>query len=149
MVEYLSLTEDTFETRIIQPHTLVYDGLRWHVRGYCEKNRRYQDFNLARFQGEIDYEGEQFETKIDDENWNISVDVVICPDHRLSPKQRHCIEQEYQMSNGSLVIPCKPALVNYLLLQLRIDYYKNTAVAQQVVLDEKCRQLLKPYLWNN
>lgn len=49
--EYVSFTTPDGETRLIAPHTLVYTGMRWHVRAYCEKNRDYRDFVLSRFRG--------------------------------------------------------------------------------------------------
>lgn len=147
-VEYLSLSNDEFEVRIIQPHSLVFDGNRWHIRGYDERRRRYQDFNLSRFQGDIEFEGEGSNAMEYDKDWNTQVDIVICPDPRLSPAQKRCIEQEYQMQTGRLVVPCKAALVNYVLLQLRVESYKNKAVAQQIILDEQCRVSLRPYLWH-
>lgn len=39
------------EIRLIAPHTLVYSGMRWHVRAYCDKNHDYRDFVLSRFRG--------------------------------------------------------------------------------------------------
>lgn len=147
-VEYLSLSNDEFEVRIIQPHSLVFDGNRWHIRGYDERRRRYQDFNLSRFQGDIEFEGQGNNSMEHDFDWHTQVDIVICPDPRLSVAQRTCIEQEYQMQAGRLVVSCKAALVNYLLLQLRVESYKNKAVAQQIILDEQCRLSLRPYLWH-
>lgn len=31
--------------------SVVYDGIRWHVRAYCEKRRDYLDFVMSRFRG--------------------------------------------------------------------------------------------------
>jgi predicted DNA-binding transcriptional regulator YafY len=42
--EYVSLNTPNVEVRLIAPHTLVYTGMRWHVRAYCEKNGQYRDF---------------------------------------------------------------------------------------------------------
>ncbi len=36
-VDYVSLSSEEQSGRNIVPHTLVYDGIRWHVRAYCEK----------------------------------------------------------------------------------------------------------------
>ncbi len=55
--EYVSFTTPEVETRLIAPHTLIYTGMRWHVRAYCEKNRDYRDFVLSRFRGEPDLDG--------------------------------------------------------------------------------------------
>jgi len=40
--------------RLIEPHTLVYTGMRWHARAYCEKNGQYRDFVLSRLHGQPD-----------------------------------------------------------------------------------------------
>ena len=50
--EYVSFTTPDRETRLIAPHTLIFTGMRWHVRAYCEKSRDYRDFVLSRFRGE-------------------------------------------------------------------------------------------------
>ncbi len=49
--EYVSLNTPNVEIRLIAPHTLVYTGMRWHVRAYCEKNGQYRDFVLSRLRG--------------------------------------------------------------------------------------------------
>lgn len=36
-IEYVSFKSPEPEGRTIAPHTLVYTGMRWHVRAYCEK----------------------------------------------------------------------------------------------------------------
>lgn len=36
-VDYVSLSSERRSGRNIVPHTLVYDGIRWHVRAYCER----------------------------------------------------------------------------------------------------------------
>ena len=48
-IDYLSLSSGDTEGRIISPHSLINDGLRWHVRAYCEKNGDYRDFVLISF----------------------------------------------------------------------------------------------------
>ncbi|MEG6796428.1 WYL domain-containing protein, partial [Pseudomonas aeruginosa] len=77
------------ETRLIAPHTLIYTGMRWHVRAYCEKNRDYRDFVLSRFRGEPDLMDAPSEhTRALDKGWNTPLTVVIAPDSRLKPEQR-------------------------------------------------------------
>ncbi|MFP6808497.1 MAG: WYL domain-containing protein, partial [Pseudomonadales bacterium] len=53
-VDYVSIHNPDREGRVIVPHTLVYTGLRWHVRAWCEKNKDYRDFVLSRFRGEAE-----------------------------------------------------------------------------------------------
>lgn len=139
--EYVSLANPIAETRLIAPHTLVYTGMRWHVRAYCEKNRDYRDFVLSRFRGEPDVLGSSEDTRAKDSAWQTEVVIVIEPDPRLKPAQKSIIEQDYGMQNGQLEIPSRGALVQYILQRYQIDTNKvqARAAAQQIVainLDE-------------
>ncbi|WP_394172519.1 WYL domain-containing protein [Thalassotalea litorea] len=148
-VSYLSVSNPDYEGRIIQPHHFVYDGLRWHVRAWDEKQGKFKDFNLSRFKQEMDVEtsyAPRYQA-CDDEEWNTLVDVEIAADPRLSGLQKQCIEEEFGMVDGTLAIPCRIALLNYLLLKLRITTYENRAVAQQIILTDRSHEALKPYLW--
>ncbi len=146
--EYVSFTTPSGETRLIAPHTLIYTGIRWHVRAYCEKNRDYRDFVLSRFRGIPELMDDQSEhTREDDLGWNTLVPVIIEPDSRLKPEQRSIIEADYGMQDGQLVIEARGALVQYVLQRYQNDPTKlhTKATAQQIVaanLDE-----LQPWLY--
>lgn len=146
-VEYVSLANPEPETRLIAPHTLVYTGMRWHVRAYCEKNREYRDFVLSRLRGEPDVLGVTENVIDGDEDWTTEVEVIIEPDSRLKLAQKAIIEVDFGMQDSQLVIPTRRALVKYVLQRFHIDPNKMEprAVAQQIVvknLDE-----LKPWLY--
>lgn len=147
--EYVSFTTPEVETRLIAPHTLIYTGMRWHVRAYCEKNGDYRDFVLSRFRGEPGLMDDQSEHNRDlDSGWNTELAVVIEPDSRLKPEQRAIIEADYGMQNGQLLIATRGALVQYVLQRYQIDPTKvhAKATAQQIVvanLDE-----LQPWLYH-
>lgn len=146
-VEYVSLANPIPETRLIAPHTLIYTGMRWHVRAYCEKNRMYRDFVLSRLRGQPEYEHKTENLIEADEDWNTEVAVIIEPDSRLKPEQKAIIEADFGMQNGVLEIPTRRALVKYVLQRFQIDPKKldPKAAAQQIVvknLDE-----LKPWLY--
>lgn len=146
-VEYVSLANPVPETRLIAPHTLVYTGMRWHVRAYCEKNRMYRDFVLSRLRGQPEFE-RRTENLIDaDEDWNTEVAVVIEPDSRLKPEQKAIIEADFGMEEGLLTIPTRRALVKYVLQRFQIDPKKldPKAAAQQIVV--KNLDDLKPWLY--
>lgn len=49
--EYVSFNTPNVKLRLIAPHPLVYTGMRWRVRAYCEKNGQYRDFVLSRLRG--------------------------------------------------------------------------------------------------
>ncbi|WP_449105739.1 WYL domain-containing protein [Pseudomonas mohnii] len=146
-VEYVSLANPEPETRLIAPHTLIYTGMRWHVRAYCEKNREYRDFVLSRLRGQPEFERKTDNLIDEDEDWNTEIAVIIEPDSRLKPAQKAIIEADFGMAEGVLVIPTRRALVKYVLQRFQIDPKKHDpkAAAQQIVvknLDE-----LKPWLY--
>ncbi|MNO91353.1 hypothetical protein D3C76_828940 [compost metagenome] len=147
-VEYVSLANPKPEVRVIEPHTLIHTGMRWHVRAYCEKNGAYRDFVLSRMRGEpglLESNGNGIEG---DAVWNSEISVILQPDARLDAAQKAIIQQDYGMLDGQLEIPTRQALVKYVLQRYQIDT-KNIEPkpeAQQVVianLDE-----LKPWLYD-
>ena len=148
-VDYVSLNSPEPEGRTIAPHTLVYTGMRWHVRAYCEKNREYRDFVLSRLRGVPDMREDETENGIDgDEVWNTEVAVIIKPDGRLNKAQQAIIEVDFGMTDGQLVVPSRRALVMYVLQRYQIDP-KNlnpNPDAQQIVVANL--KELKPWLYD-
>lgn len=145
-IDYYSVSSGDIEGRIISPHTLVNDGIRWHVRAYCEKNQQYRDFVLSRFNSLPEEEGPASFTKEQDTEWNNWLTVKLIPDHRLSVIKKKAIELDYCMENGQLTLPCRAAQVKYLLQKLRLDNYHHKPEGQQIIVDSECWESLKPYL---
>jgi len=145
-IGYISLSSPDYLDRIIEPHSLIFDGLRWHVRAYCRKNNAFRDFVLSRFDGNAVFEGVAEHQAEQDELWKTYIDVVITPDHRLSSKQQSIIATDFQMTQNQKILKTRAPLVNYLLLRLRIDSFKNTPEEQQIVLTSECRKLIAQYL---
>ncbi|MGL4318240.1 MAG: helix-turn-helix transcriptional regulator [Pseudomonas sp.] len=134
-IEYVSLSNPEPETRLIAPHTLVFTGIRWHVRAYCEKNRGYRDFVLSRLRGEPELLDSSLDNREHDAGWMTTVDVIFEPDPRLRPAQKAIIETDYGMQDGQLVVTSRGALVQYVLQRYQIDPNKvqAKAAAQQIV----------------
>lgn len=134
--EYVSFANPAPEVRLIAPHTLVYTGMRWHVRAYCEKNREYRDFVLSRLRGEPELLGESENGRAGDTDWNTEVTLLIAPDPRLEPAQKAIIETDYGMRDGQLTVVTRGALVQYVLQRFGIDHTKiqTRAAAQQIVV---------------
>lgn len=134
--EYVSLANPVAETRLIAPHTLIYTGMRWHVRAYCEKNRDYRDFVLSRFRSQPEVLDATENGRDADEDWATEVEVLIEPDPRLKPDQKAIIETDYGMQEGRLIVPSRGALVQYVLQRYQIDPHKvqSKASAQQIVV---------------
>jgi predicted DNA-binding transcriptional regulator YafY len=148
-IDYVSLNSPGPEGRTIAPHTLVYTGMRWHVRAYCEKNREYRDFVLSRLRGIPDLRDDTTDNGIaEDEDWNTETPVIIKPDERLDKDQRAIIEIDFGMSDGQLIVPARRALVKYMLQRFQIDP-KNlnpNPEAQQIVVANL--KELKPWLYD-
>ncbi len=146
-VDYVSVNNPDREGRIIVPHTLVYTGLRWHVRAWCEKNLEYRDFVLSRFR-DIPEILDDSEHGVDgDAEWNTDVVLRIAADPRLRPEQREVVEADYGMTGGALEIHTRGRLVPYVLKLLHIDPGESSddPAAQQIVVQN--RDELTPWLF--
>lgn len=135
-VDYVSLNNPDREGRIIVPHTLVWTGLRWHVRGWCEKNRDYRDFVLSRFRGEADIMDLSEHGVQGDASWQQFVTLRITPDPRLSPDQQAVVAHDHDMTDGCLELTVRSRLVSYLLklMNLHADADSRAPESQQIVL---------------
>jgi hypothetical protein len=128
--------------RWVVPHALAHDGLRWHVRAFCEQTDRFKDFLLSRC---LDSGAErQTEVRANrDKYWNECFSVVLVPNPLLSEEQQKVIAQDYCMEYGQIAVSVRKALLYYFNKRLRldvakaIDHPKETPV---VVLNERAFQ---------
>jgi predicted DNA-binding transcriptional regulator YafY len=135
-VDYVSLSRPDREGRIIVPHTLVWTGLRWHVRAWCEKNQDYRDFVLSRFRGEPELLGPSSRNARADQDWQTQIEVIIGPDPRLNQNQQAVIAHDYGMVEGRWRLTVRAKLLPYLLklLQLDTSHTLDDPKAQQIVI---------------
>jgi len=147
-VDYVSLANPSGEGRIIQPHTFVKTGLRWHLRAFDEKHQQFRDFVLSRFRGQPDLLDNATHNAAQDIAWNSTIEMVFCPDSRLTTAQQKVIEQDYQMQDGKLVTKTRAALAQYLLqdMQVNIKFHDAIPEAQQLTLLNL--NDIKPWLFN-
>ncbi|MDA9368078.1 WYL domain-containing protein [Flavobacteriaceae bacterium] len=145
-VDYVSVNNPDREGRIIVPHTLVWTGLRWHVRGWCEKNQDYRDFVLSRFRDTPEILGASDKGVEEDVDWNTLITLRIEPDPRLSFAQRQVVAEDHGMIDNALLINTRARLVPYLLKLLNLDPHEHhqDPRAQQIVLSNLAA--LKPWL---
>ncbi|MEM9255444.1 MAG: WYL domain-containing protein [Pseudomonadota bacterium] len=146
-VDYVSIKNPDREGRIIVPHTLVYTGLRWHVRAWCEKNQAYRDFVLSRFRATPEILDDSPNGVDADEEWNTRVTVRLTADPRLSSAQREVVEQDYGMTNGALEVTTRGKLVPYVLKLLYVEATETASdpTAQQIVVANRTE--LAPWLF--
>jgi hypothetical protein len=121
-VSYRSLSDrDSGEARIIEPHTLVNTGLRWHVRAYSEDTCDFRDFVLSRFVAArcLDDPAESGEPYDDD--WVETVNLVLAPHAGLGEAKRQSLLLDYGASGEVIEIGVRRALLGYVLQRLSVD----------------------------
>lgn len=115
----LSLGETTRE---IIPFALIDNGLRWHVRAYDRRKRRFSDFVINRFSQVSEIDGaviKPHETRAADNQWNRIVQLEIVAHPRLT--HPGSIELEYGMRDGVLRVDVRAAVAGYLLRRWNVD----------------------------
>jgi len=120
-ITYVSLSSGE-TTREIMPHTLVDNGLRWHVRAFDRKHNAFRDFVLTRIKAAVVLEDSTlFEAELEtqDRQWNRFVELELVPHPRI--KHREAIELDYGMVDGCLKVEVRAALTGYLLRQWHVD----------------------------
>lgn len=147
-VDYVSLSNPESDGRIFHPHTFVNTGLRWHVRGYCEKSRAYRDLVLSRFRGQAELLDNSEHGIAQDHAWQTQISLILQPDPRLNTEKQAVLANDYQMEGGQLILNTRAALANYLLdeLQVNTKMLDGTPEAQQLVLVN--RDEIKPWLFS-
>ena len=108
-------------TRVIEPHTLVDAGLRWHVRAYSEDSCDFRDFVLSRI-----LEAECLEASAEsaaqyDDDWVEEVVLRLAPHQGLDAARRASLLLDYGASGDVIEVTVRRALLGYLLQRLSID----------------------------
>ena len=122
VVNYRSLSDrDSQEARIIEPHTLVDTGLRWHVRAYSEDTCDFRDFVLSRFVA-AEYLNDPAESSEQyDDDWVETVNLMLVPHAGLDSAKRQSLLLDYGASGEVIEISVRRALLGYMLQRLRVD----------------------------
>ncbi|MGI2038130.1 WYL domain-containing protein [Shewanella frigidimarina] len=133
---YVSLSHPENDGRIFHPHTFVNTGLRWHVRGYCEKAQDYRDLVLSRFHDDIELLEDSSHPIELDEAWLQTIKIILKPDQRLSIQQQSVLANDYQLNDGLLIIETRAALANYILHEMKVNtkMLDGTPEAQQWIV---------------
>jgi len=134
-IEYQSMSSPISSKRRLTPHTLVFDGYRYHVRGYCHLKEDFRDFVLGRIMKAAS-QSESGQKKDMDEAWNTKIILRLCPHPDLTHGQKKVIERDFGMDNGELQLRVRQAMLVYTLVQLRLDRFTEmrTPAEQQIVL---------------
>lgn len=115
---YQSLTSTKW--RSICPHSLAFDGHRWHARAWCQNRKEFRDFVLTRIQ-ECGDSRPANANPTDDAEWNTLVSLEIIAHPELAGAQRSAIENDFGMKDGRRLIQTRVALAYYLIKRLMLD----------------------------
>lgn len=121
-VGYRSLSSrESGAERVLEPHTLVNTGLRWHVRAYSEETCDFRDFVLSRIVEaqclDVPAEsGEQY-----DDDWVESVSLSLAPHAGLDAARRESLLLDYGASGEVIEVNVRRALLGYVLQRLSVD----------------------------
>lgn len=111
-IRYQSMTTPEPILRWIAPHSLVYDGVRWHARSWCYNRSHFGDFVLARIFSIGDTRPSGIDASLDRE-WQEQFTMILAPHPDLSESQRQAIEMDYEMSNGEVGIAMRLCMTPY------------------------------------
>ncbi|EPM4026828.1 MULTISPECIES: WYL domain-containing protein [Gammaproteobacteria] len=120
-ITYVSLSSGE-TTREIVPHTLVDNGLRWHVRGFDRKHGEFRDFVLTRIKAAVvleDFTLSEAELEAQDRQWNRFVELELVPHPRIEHSE--AIELDYGMTEGVMKVEIRAATAGYLLRLWNVD----------------------------
>jgi hypothetical protein len=131
-VIYTSLSNGSASRELV-PHSIVDNGLRWHVRAFDRKSSSFRDFVLTRISkvklldDSNDKAPQQHEDKLDDHQWQriMPLQLISHPDNVQFPT---AIEMDYGMSDGVLNLSVRAALAGYLLRRWNVDCTENASL---------------------
>ncbi len=121
-VSYRSLSRrESGAERILEPHTLVNTGLRWHVRAYSEDTCDFRDFVLSRVMAAecLDMAAESGGQYDDD--WVETVSLKLAPHSGLDASRRESLLLDYGASGDVVEVNVRRALLGYVLQRLGVD----------------------------
>jgi WYL domain len=119
-IHYQSKSSPQPKWRWIAPHSLGFDGFRWHARAWCDSRKAFLDFVLARILevGEARPDGVDPSADI---GWEREVTLRLAPHPGLKGGHRRAVELDFGMTNGLIEVTMRVCLAYYFIFQLGLD----------------------------
>ncbi len=114
---YQSFSSPEPRRRRLEPHALVFDGFRWHVRARDADENKFGDFVLGRLSAAA-LDGPATAGADADHEWKSRVTLEIAPHPGLQPFQRAAIAADYGMTGERLTLRPRRAVVYYVKRRL-------------------------------
>lgn len=120
-VIYTSLSSGSGARELV-PHSIVDNGLRWHLRAYDRKSKSFRDFVLTRITKVtiLAQTPSPEEDKLEDHQWMRMVPLQIIP-HPNNVKHPTAIKLDFGMEKGMLEVNVRAAMAGYLLRRWNVD----------------------------
>lgn len=112
LIRYQSMSSPDPADRFISPHSIAFDGYRWHARSFCHKDRTFKDFVIARMLS-IEAGGAGEGNPDADLEWNTELVAKLRPNPKLTPTQRKVVAIDYGMTDEILEIKLRACFVYY------------------------------------
>ncbi|WP_375186020.1 WYL domain-containing protein [Pseudoalteromonas sp.] len=128
-VIYESLSGGT-RARELVPHSIVDNGLRWHLRAFDRQTKSFRDFVLTRIT-KVTIQAQTSapeEDKFKDHQWMRMVPLQIVP-HPKNVEHPTAIKLDFGMENGVLEISVRAAMAGYLLRRWNVDCSKSGSLS--------------------
>jgi hypothetical protein len=143
-IRYQSIARNEKQTRYISPHAFGYDGVRWHVRAYCHLRDGFRDFVVGRILSAKPPVASTVDPN-DDREWNNILHLVLMPDASLTSEQKRGVEFDYGMTDGTVTIACRQAMLFYTLRTLNFEMNGSPREGERQLVIANLAEI-KPYL---
>ena len=128
-VIYTSLSSGSGARELV-PHSIVDNGLRWHLRAYDRKSKSFRDFVLTRIT-KVTIQAQTpspEEDKLEDHQWMRMVPLQIIP-HPNNVKHPTAIKLDFGMEKGMLEVNVRAAMAGYLLRRWNVDCSESASLS--------------------
>ncbi|MFY8297577.1 WYL domain-containing protein [Pseudoalteromonas sp. SS15] len=124
-VIYTSLSSGSGARELV-PHSIVDNGLRWHLRAFDRKTKSFRDFVLTRITKVtiLAQTPDSDEGKLEDHQWMRMVPLQIIP-HPNNVEHPTAIKLDFGMEDGMLEVNVRAAMAGYLLRRWNVDCSEN------------------------
>ncbi|MGU7811677.1 WYL domain-containing protein [Burkholderia sp. AW49-1] len=143
---YCSMNNPEPHERIVEPHSLLRAGRRWHVRGYCLHRQDFRDFVLGRMSKVKLLSEPSLADVSTDVAWSTVLQIRITAHPNLTPAQQLVVRNEYFNGASARVESCRAAILNYMVQELMAatDVNRQVPPDYQLAVEntEECRQWL-------
>lgn len=129
-VIYTSLSSGS-AARDLVPHSIIDNGLRWHIRAFDRKSNSFRDFVLTRISKVTlkDDSPQRHEDKLEDNQWMRMMPLQLVPHpNNIEHATATAIQMDYGMDNGVLELNVRAALAGYLLRRWNVDCTEHSSL---------------------